>query len=115
MTIDMDAIAAIKEIDSDGSTGLLKEIVNLFIDSIDPELSELKKVHLANDRHQVGEVAHRFKSSCQNVGAKNMAQLLLKLESEKETLSSEQRENIIQQIQSLAVEVRAELKKIIAT
>lgn len=113
MALDKTALASIQEIDPDGSLGLIKDLVQKFTRSIQPELKELEKYHEANLTDQLALSAHRFKSSCQNVGANEMAKLLSQLEVEKNTLTTLQRDAILIEIKNLAKSAAFELQALV--
>ncbi|MBC7466441.1 MAG: Hpt domain-containing protein [Bdellovibrio sp.] len=114
MALDKTALDSIREIDPDGILGLIKDVIKVFIDSMPTELTELETHHMANLPLEMAQTAHRFKSSCQTVGATDMTLLLREIETKKNELTFDQRENILVQIKALAKTVESELHELIS-
>jgi HPt (histidine-containing phosphotransfer) domain-containing protein len=115
MTLDRTTYESIQEIDPDGSLGLFKDVVSLFTRSIPTELARLDKYHKANLSDDLARSAHRFKSSCQTIGATEIAKLLNQLEVEKNSLTYENRESILVKINALAHAATRELQDLMMT
>jgi two-component system sensor histidine kinase/response regulator len=59
---------------------IVERLVALFADSTPPLLDELEAAAVGGDDEQVRKLAHKLKSSCDNVGATRMAALCRQLE-----------------------------------
>lgn len=73
----------------DDFTDLRKELVRLFASEFSKGLAELQSAAAQNDRQRIGFLAHRWRGSAANAGLGDIADALLRLESERESLTSE--------------------------
>jgi signal transduction histidine kinase/CheY-like chemotaxis protein/HPt (histidine-containing phosphotransfer) domain-containing protein len=80
VTLDGNAIQAIISLDPDGSTGLVKRILGMFVDDSAQQLAALEVALAASDRETARRCAHSLKSSSANVGATDLSRVSARVE-----------------------------------
>ncbi len=65
---------------ADGSFDFVKEMINLFLNSVPQSVTELQAAIDAADWHKVKTIAHRIKPSFGFIGAKNIQEQLSNME-----------------------------------
>ena len=80
VTLDTSAMQAIASLDPDGSKGLVKRIVGMFVDDSAQQLAALEAALAANDRDTARRCVHTLKSSSANVGAVDLARVSARVE-----------------------------------
>jgi two-component system sensor histidine kinase/response regulator len=80
VTLDTNAIQAIVSLDPDGSKGLVKRILGMFVDDSAQQLTALEAALAANDRETARRCAHSLKSSSANVGATDLSRVSARVE-----------------------------------
>ncbi len=80
VTLDSSAMQAIASLDPDGSKGLVKRIVGMFVDDSAQQLAALEAALAANDRDTARRCVHTLKSSSANVGAVDLARVSARVE-----------------------------------
>ena len=80
ITLDTNAIQAIVSLDPDGSKGLVKRILGMFVDDSAQQLAALEAALAANDRDTARRCAHTLKSSSANVGATDLSRVSARVE-----------------------------------
>lgn len=78
--LDPHVIASLRELDEPGEPGLLEELVDIFLSDAPTRVAALEEALAAGDGAQLERVAHSLKSSCGNLGAKNLAELCRQIE-----------------------------------
>ena len=78
--IDMDVVAALKELGGDDDPDLFTELVNLFLDDTPHRLQDLLQGLESSDPDAVRSAAHALKSSCANLGALGLSELFQAIE-----------------------------------
>ncbi len=63
-----------------GGEPFVKEMINLFLEYVQAQISEAQRAHLAGDMARVGKAVHPIKSSAGNVGATLVQALAARLE-----------------------------------
>jgi signal transduction histidine kinase/CheY-like chemotaxis protein len=78
--INMQFLEQFRELDPSGGTGLIKKIMQVFLDSSGDTLRQIDQAVAAGDADGLRRGAHTLKSSSANVGAKTLSGLLWQLE-----------------------------------
>lgn len=78
--LDQKALANIREIDADGSAGVLAEVIGMYLDESGLHLQRLRDALERHDPQALDRTAHAFKSASQNVGAMQLGELCRRLE-----------------------------------
>ena len=72
-------MAAIRELQEEDEPDLLKDLIELFLTDVPPELVALKGAVESGDGHSVERIAHTLRGSCGNMGAVGMEALCAEL------------------------------------
>jgi two-component system, sensor histidine kinase and response regulator len=78
--LDEKALDNIREIDSDGSAGVLAEVIGMYLGEAGLHLQRLRDALQRQDPQALDRTAHAFKSASQNVGAMHLGELCRRLE-----------------------------------
>ncbi len=78
--IDFQVLEQFRELDPQGGTGLMRQIVDVFLQSSDQMVSQLQQAVAAGDAEALRQSAHSLKSSSANVGAQTLSELFRSLE-----------------------------------
>jgi CheY-like chemotaxis protein len=78
--VDLSALDAFRELDSDGSGGILAQLISVFLENTPAVLVELRQAVIEGSSPQVARLAHTLKGSCSNFGAHRMRDLCFELE-----------------------------------
>ncbi|HSO06791.1 MAG TPA: response regulator [Pelomicrobium sp.] len=78
--VDRRRLDQLAEIEKDYSSGLVREVIDLFLANADGQLRALREAVVSADAAALRQTAHRFKSSADNLGARRVADLCEKLE-----------------------------------
>lgn len=73
-------LEALRELDPNGGTDLVKEVLGLFLGTTPKTLAELRRAIAEGNGKAMGQAAHALKSSAANVGAENLSLGYRKLE-----------------------------------
>ena len=108
--IDHHIIAGIKELERDGSPGLLLELVGLFARRTPELIGQIEEGLAANDSAAIARAGHVLKSSCGNLGAMTLSQLGAELEARAAVPAEVRRllECFKREFQVVVVELKAE-------
>ena len=79
-TLDPAALAAIRELDPDGTAGLLGQVVALYLEASPGLIGQIRSGLAAHAAAAVRMAAHTLKSSSANLGARRLAELCASLE-----------------------------------
>ena len=112
MTINPEKISELKELDDDGSDSVLKELIDLYLDSTPPKLVKMSECFAANDLASVRKEAHSLRSSSLTLGAEVISQYASDIEYAKEdaTTRSTMEAGILNAHNEFE-KIKAELKK----
>lgn len=80
MSINLEKIAELKELDDDGSDSVLKELIGLYLDSTPPKLKKMADSFVARDFVTVRKEAHSLRSSSLTMGAETISQYASEIE-----------------------------------
>ena len=80
VSLDRQALSAIRALDDEGSTAVLDELIGMYLDEAPTHLMHLHEAAAAKDGAALSRVAHAFKSASQNVGARQLGDLCRHLE-----------------------------------
>jgi two-component system, sensor histidine kinase and response regulator len=72
-TINRDTLDGLRELDPNGGTDLIKEVLRLFLKSTPTVVAQLRAGVVTGDSRAVARAAHTLKSSATNVGAESLA------------------------------------------
>ena len=78
--IDPGLLAGFREMDPDGSAGMLTKLIDLFLENTPTVLSEARSALSQASASQLERVAHMLKGSCANFGATSMQDACARLE-----------------------------------
>ncbi len=78
--IDLRVLEQFREFDPQGGSGLMRQIVDIFLRSSDPLVVQVQQAVAAGDAETLRQSAHSLKSSSANVGAKTLSELFRSLE-----------------------------------
>jgi signal transduction histidine kinase/DNA-binding response OmpR family regulator/HPt (histidine-containing phosphotransfer) domain-containing protein len=78
--INRKTIDALMELDEDGGSGLVNELVGSFLGSAAEHLARLEAALRANDGAALAKLAHSYKSGAANLGAEHLARCFRELE-----------------------------------
>lgn len=78
--LDDTALARLRELDPDGSLGVVGRVLETFRMALGRDLDRLMQARDAGDLKTVGEVAHKVKSSSASVGALELSTLCAEIE-----------------------------------
>lgn len=84
MTINPEKISELKELDDDGSDTVLKELIELYLDSTPPKLQKMTDYFTTGDLASVRKEAHSLRSSSLTLGAEVISQYASDIEYAKE-------------------------------
>jgi two-component system sensor histidine kinase/response regulator len=73
--LDRSVLAGLRELQVEGEPDLLKELIELYLADVPPQLVALRKAVEAGDAHSVERIAHTLKGSAANMGAVRMRAL----------------------------------------
>lgn len=80
MSINLEKIAELKELDDDGSDSVLKELIGLYLDSTPPKLRKMADGFAARDFVTVRKEAHSLRSSSLTMGADTISKYASEIE-----------------------------------
>lgn len=80
--IDMEVIASLRALGGEDDPELLFELIDLFLDDAPNHISALESAAAAGDVETIERAAHTLKSSCANIGARQLSALCRELESQ---------------------------------
>lgn len=98
MPIEIAALKAIAALDEDNAGAIVNKIIQLFLDNLASQCETLLNTPVRNTE-TIRSVSHSLKSSCANVGAKNLSQLCKKLEQTIGELSEAEVKMLISEIE----------------
>jgi len=78
--LDRSVLARLLELQEVGEPDILKELIELFLNDVPPQLVALNEAGEAGDAHSVGRIAHTLKGSSGNMGATRMTAICSELE-----------------------------------
>ncbi|MBZ8140135.1 histidine kinase [Rubrivivax gelatinosus] len=78
--LDETALARLRELDPDGSLGVLGRVLETFRQALGRDLVRMATARDGGDLKTVGEVAHKVKSSSASVGALGLSALCAEVE-----------------------------------
>ena len=78
--MDRSMLASLRELQEEGEPDILKELIELFLTDVPPQLAALREAVEAGDAHSVEQIAHTLTGSSGNMGATRMAAICSELE-----------------------------------
>ena len=78
--LDRSVLAGLRELQEEGASDLLEELIGLFLADVPPQLVALRNAAEADDAQSVERIAHALKGSCANMGAVRMETLCAELQ-----------------------------------
>ncbi len=78
--IDRAALEVFRELDTDGSGGILGQLITVFLENTPAVLAELHQALAESASPHIARLAHTLKGSCSNFGASRMRELCFELE-----------------------------------
>ncbi|TCP01604.1 Hpt domain-containing protein [Rubrivivax gelatinosus] len=109
--LDDTALARLRELDPDGSLGVVGRVLETFRLALGRDLERLASARDAGDLKTVGEVAHKVKSSSASVGALELSTLCAEIE---RRVRAGDTADIAPRVQALTVEAQRALRAVAA-
>jgi PAS domain S-box-containing protein len=109
--IDHSALDAFRELDADGSGGILGQLISVFLENTPGLINELRQSIRDGASPQAARLAHTLKGSCSNFGAQRMRELCFELENLAGSGSVEGAGGLIEEIEKEFGLVRVVLEK----
>jgi CheY-like chemotaxis protein len=81
--IDSEAIKRLQDLEDDNNQDLVKDLIQIFIDTSPEVIKNLKKSLQEENFQALSRQAHSFKSTCNNIGATRMGSIAAQLEKAK--------------------------------
>ncbi len=78
--IDLQVLEQFRDLDPQGGTGLMQQIVEVFLQSSDPSVAQVRQAVASDDAEALRQSAHALKSASANVGALALSELFRSLE-----------------------------------
>jgi two-component system, sensor histidine kinase and response regulator len=78
--VDANALAALRELDMDGDSGILTQLIQVFLENTPMLISDARRAIGQGTAADVTRVAHTLKGSCANFGATRLRVVCAKLE-----------------------------------
>jgi CheY-like chemotaxis protein len=79
-SIDDSVLEGLRELQEEGEPDILKELIELFLEDVPPQLKALREAEERDDAKSVERIGHTLKGSCGNLGAVRMAAISAELE-----------------------------------
>jgi two-component system, sensor histidine kinase and response regulator len=73
-------LEGLRELQEEGEPDILKELIELFLEYVPPQLKALREAAEMEDAHSVERTVHTLKGSCGNLGAVKMVAICAELE-----------------------------------
>ncbi|EGJ08912.1 MULTISPECIES: Hpt domain-containing protein [Rubrivivax] len=109
--LDDTALARLRELDPDGSLGVVGRVLETFRTALGRDLERLALARDAGDLKTVGEVAHKVKSSSASVGALELSALCAEVE---RRVRAGDTADIAPRVQALLDEAQRALRAVVA-
>ena len=78
--LDRSVLASLRELQQEGEPDIMRELIELFLSDVPPQLVALREAVEAGDANSVERVAHTLRGSCGNMGAVGMEDICAELE-----------------------------------
>ncbi|HUR29729.1 MAG TPA: Hpt domain-containing protein [Planctomycetota bacterium] len=78
--LDMNVIAALKELGGEGDDSLFRELLDLYVDDSTSQMRRLEESLKSGDLKVAERIAHTLKSSSANLGATTLSQICMQME-----------------------------------
>lgn len=108
--LDMQALDTLRKLQRPGKPSILAKVIGLYLENAPELLEGLRTGLVSNDAHALRMAAHSLKSSSANLGAKDLAQACLELETLAHKQQLDQAAKVLSQIESGFNLVQAELE-----
>jgi len=105
------ALDAFRELDTDGSSGILGQLISVFLENTPIVIAEIHQALVEKAPQQAGRLAHTLKGSCSNFGATRMVELCSDLEQLGNSGSLEGADHLVGEIEKEFGLVRVVLEK----
>jgi HPt (histidine-containing phosphotransfer) domain-containing protein len=79
-TLNRETLNGLRDLDPNGGTDLVNELVGMFLDSTPKAITHLRDAIATGDSMAVGRLAHTLKSSAANLGAESLSRAMRELE-----------------------------------
>ena len=73
--LDSAVIASLREMEEEGEPGLISELVEMFLDDVEPRLETLRQAVDRGEAERLGRTAHTIKGSSGNIGAWRVSEI----------------------------------------
>ncbi len=80
VTLNQRALDNIRSLDPDGESGVLREVIGIYIDEAPAHLTNLRQALARGDGAELARIAHAMKSASHNVGASQLGEVCRQLE-----------------------------------
>ncbi len=103
--IDPSVIASLRELDDDGGSSLLIEVIDLYVNEASAQVAALQSALQSGDLRALERTAHTLKSSSANVGALGFAALCADIEHHGRAANATDLDELVGRAQQQYVEV----------
>jgi PAS domain S-box-containing protein len=110
MALDLSVLAALQELERQNQSGLLAQVIHLFLQDAPGQLAVLQEAAGRGDAPRVEEAAHRLKGSARQLGAMRMSQLCAALQQTSHRADLGQAAAQVEELQREFVRVRTALE-----
>jgi HPt (histidine-containing phosphotransfer) domain-containing protein len=110
-SLDAEMIASLRRMESAGRSGLLNQLIDLFLKDSQSRLTAMREALAQGDIKTLTRIAHTLKGSSSNLGAKRMAAICDILEARGEAGSMERSHVLISTLEEEFMLVREALEK----
>lgn len=108
--VDPAAIVYMREIESHGTPGFLAQTIDLFFETADEKIAEMKAALARHDAVRISQLAHGFKGSCGPLGLTRLARIAGDVEGAARA-GSDGLEELMAEVDAELAEVRVELER----
>jgi PAS domain S-box-containing protein len=99
-TLDLSVLDELASLDSGSDSGIVQELVNLFVTTFPEKIESLKTFLVSKEYGKINKEAHSMKSSAGNLGAKHLSKLCNELEDFHDWESPNRAQNLIEKIEA---------------
>jgi two-component system, sensor histidine kinase and response regulator len=110
--LDRKMLDSIRELEAQGGkSGLVERIIGLYLDTAPKYIGQMDAAIAADDSHAIKVAAHTLKSSSENIGAREVAQLCREIEARAQDRSMSEIEPLVNQLKNSDRALRSALAR----
>ncbi len=110
-SLDPDVLQSVKKLESAVKVELMKDLVDAFVLSANPAFADFRRLINEGKMQELSQLAHNFKSTCANVGATRMRQIVSRLERPSSPADPQTLLKLVDSLEAEYESVMDELKK----